>query len=84
LPMQRVGWRRMANHFHLALWPHNDGDLNRWKQWLLTAPVRHFGKASFAALHSAARTGKRAPPMPWGWNRPCNPAGGLGRTKGQD
>ncbi len=32
----------MTNHFHLLLWPHGDGDLSRWMQWLMTAHVRRY------------------------------------------
>jgi putative transposase len=32
----------MPNHFHLMLWPHADGDLGKWMQWLLTAHVRRY------------------------------------------
>jgi len=39
-PMRVVGYCLMPNHFHLVLWPHGDGDLSRWMQWLLTAHVR--------------------------------------------
>ena len=44
LPMRLVGWCLMKNHFHLVLWPHHDGDLSRWMQWLLTAHVRRYHK----------------------------------------
>ena len=37
LPMRRLAWCVMPNHFHLVLWPHKDGDLSTWMQWLLTA-----------------------------------------------
>ena len=40
LPMRLLGYCLMPNHFHLILWPHHDGDLSRWMQWLLTAHVR--------------------------------------------
>lgn len=30
----------MPNHFHLVLWPLDDGDLGAWMQWLMTAHVR--------------------------------------------
>ena len=40
LPMRIIGFCLMPNHFHLVLWPHGDGDLSRWMQWLLTAQVR--------------------------------------------
>ncbi len=42
LPMRLLGYRLMPNHFHLVLWPHNDGDLGRWMQWLLTSHVRRY------------------------------------------
>lgn len=32
----------MPNHFHLVLWPREDGDLSRFMQWLLTAHVRRY------------------------------------------
>ena len=47
LAIERVSMRILAyclmpNHFHLVLWPHNDGDLSRWMHWLMTAHVsRH-------------------------------------------
>ena len=42
LPMRVVSYCLMPNHFHLVLWPHRDGDLSRWMQWLLTAHVRRY------------------------------------------
>ena len=42
LPMRVLAWCLMPNHFHLVLWPHHDGDLSRWMQWLLTAHVRRY------------------------------------------
>ena len=42
IPMRVLAYGLMPNHFHLALWPHNDGDLSRWMQWLLTAHVRRY------------------------------------------
>ena len=32
----------MPNHFHLVFRPHDDGDLGRWMQWLLTAHARRY------------------------------------------
>lgn len=32
----------MPNHFHLALWPSEDGELGRWMHWVLTAHVRRY------------------------------------------
>jgi putative transposase len=42
LPMRLLAFCLMPNHFHLVLWPHADGDLSRWMQWLLTAHVRRY------------------------------------------
>jgi putative transposase len=40
LPMRVLAFSLMPNHFHLVLWPHDDGDLGRWMHWLLTSHVR--------------------------------------------
>jgi putative transposase len=42
LPMRVVGWCLMPNHFHLVLWPFEDGDLSHWMQWLMTCHVRRY------------------------------------------
>lgn len=42
LPMRIVSYCLMPNHFHFVLWPHKDGDLSRWMQWLLTSHVRRY------------------------------------------
>jgi putative transposase len=44
LPMRLVGFCLMPNHFHLVLWPHGDGDLGPWMQWLLTTHVHGYRK----------------------------------------
>lgn len=38
--MRLAAYCVMPNHFHLVLWPRNDGDLGVWMQWLMTAHVR--------------------------------------------
>lgn len=40
LPMRLLAYCLMPNHVHLVLWPHRDGDVSRWMQWLMTAQVR--------------------------------------------
>jgi putative transposase len=40
--MRVLAYCLMPNHFHLALWPRQDGDLSRFMQWLLTAQVRRY------------------------------------------
>ncbi len=42
LPIRVLAYCLMPNHFHLALQPHDDGDLSRWMQWLTTAHVRRY------------------------------------------
>jgi putative transposase len=42
IPMRILAYCLMPNHFHLALWPHHDGDLSRWMHWLLTTHVRRY------------------------------------------
>jgi putative transposase len=43
--MRVLAYCLMPNHFHLALWPRQDGDLSRFMQWLLTAHVRRYLRA---------------------------------------
>jgi putative transposase len=40
--MRLVGDCLLDNHFHLLLWPHEDGDLSRWMQWLRPSHVRRY------------------------------------------
>jgi putative transposase len=42
VPMRLTGFCLMSSHFHLLLWPHKDGDLSRWMQWLMTSHVRRY------------------------------------------
>jgi putative transposase len=42
VPMRLLAYCLMPNHFHLVLWPREDGDLSRWMQWLLTTHVRRY------------------------------------------
>jgi putative transposase len=42
VPIRLLAYCVMPNHFHLALWPYEDGDLSAYMQWLLTAHVRRY------------------------------------------
>ena len=42
VPMRLLAYCLMPNHFHLAVWTLQDGDLGRWMQWLLTSHVRRY------------------------------------------
>ena len=45
LAIRILAWCFMPNHFHMVLWPSEDGDLSRWMHWLLTTHVqRHRGR----------------------------------------
>jgi putative transposase len=41
-PMRVLAYCLMPNHFHFVLWPHGDGDVSRWMQWILTTHVRRY------------------------------------------
>lgn len=42
VPMRLLAYCVMPNHFHLVLWPWEDGQLSRWMHWLMTCHVsRH-------------------------------------------
>jgi putative transposase len=51
VPMRVLGFCLMPNHFHLALWPIEDGGLSRWMHWLLTAHVRRHNQRHEASGH---------------------------------
>jgi putative transposase len=51
LPMRMLAYCLMPNHFHLVLWPREDGDLSRWMQWLLTAHVRRYHRHYHGSGH---------------------------------
>jgi len=44
IPMRVLAYCLMPNHFHLALWPYQDGDMSRWMHWLLTSHVVRYNK----------------------------------------
>jgi putative transposase len=50
-PMRLLAFCLMHNHFHLALWPTNDGDLSRWMHWLLTTHVRRYQRHYHSSGH---------------------------------
>jgi putative transposase len=41
-PMRVLAYCLMPNHFHLTLWPREDGDVSRWMHWLMTTQVRRY------------------------------------------
>jgi len=41
-PMRILAYCLMPNHFHLALWPREDGELSRWMHWLMTTHVSRY------------------------------------------
>jgi putative transposase len=50
-PVRLLAYCLMPNHFHLALWPRNDGDLSDYMMWLLTAHVRRYHQRYHSSGH---------------------------------
>ena len=42
VPMRVLGYCVMPNHWHLVLWPREDGDLSRFLRWLSNTHVRRY------------------------------------------
>ena len=51
VPMRLIGYCLMPNHFHLVLWPYEDGYLSHWMQWLLTSQVHGYRKRNRGSGH---------------------------------
>jgi putative transposase len=49
--MRLLGYCLMPNHFHLVVWPRENGDLGRWMQWLLTSHVRRYHRHYHSSGH---------------------------------
>ncbi len=45
------GFCLMPNHFHLVLWPINDGDLSSWMHWPQDTHVRRYHKHHHGSGH---------------------------------
>ncbi|HEV3260786.1 MAG TPA: transposase [Gemmataceae bacterium] len=50
-PMRLLAYCLMLNHFHLALWPREDGDLSDYMMWLMTAHVRRYHQHYHSSGH---------------------------------
>jgi putative transposase len=51
IPMRLLAYCLMPNHFHLALWTLQDGDLSIYMGWLLTAHVRRYHQHYHSSGH---------------------------------
>jgi putative transposase len=51
VPMRVLAYCLLPNHFHLVVWPHEDGDLSRWMHWLLNAHVRRYHQHYHSSGH---------------------------------
>ena len=56
--MRVTGYCLMKNHFHLLLWPHEDGDLSRWMQWLMTSHIRRIFVVIIGITKAAGMSGR--------------------------
>ncbi len=41
-PMRLLGYCLMPNHWHLLLWPHDDGDLSEFLRWLTVTHTQRY------------------------------------------
>ncbi len=51
VPMRLLAYCLMPNHFHLLLWPLEDGDLSDYMMGLLTAHVRRYHRHYHSSAH---------------------------------
>jgi putative transposase len=51
VPMRVLGYCLMPNHFHVVVWPEQDGDLSRWLHWLLNTHVRRYHQHDHSSGH---------------------------------
>jgi putative transposase len=49
--MRVLAYCLMPNHFHLVLWPREDGDLSAFMQWLTTTHARRYHSAHGSSGH---------------------------------
>ncbi len=61
VPMRLTGYCLETSHFHLLLWPHEDGDLSRWMQWLMTSHVPRYQRHYKGSGHVWQRRFKAFP-----------------------
>ncbi len=50
-PMRVLAYCLLPDHFHLVLWPFNDGDLSTWMAWLMTSQVRRYHQSHQSSGH---------------------------------
>lgn len=51
-PMRLLAWCLMPNHWHLVLWPHQDGDLSNYLRWVTVTHTQRWH-----AAHGTSGTG---------------------------
>lgn len=51
VPIRLIAYCLMPNHFHLVVWPTDDGQLGRWMHWLMTSHVRRYRKQYGSSGH---------------------------------
>jgi putative transposase len=51
VPMRVLAFCLMPNHFHLVLWPREDGQLSDYMAWLLSAHVRRYHQHYHSSGH---------------------------------
>jgi putative transposase len=51
VPMRILAYCLMPNHFHLGLWPAEDGALSHWMHWLMTTHARRYQRRYDSSGH---------------------------------
>jgi putative transposase len=51
VPMRVLAWILLPNHFHLVLWPYEDGDMSQWMHWLQNTHVRRYHQHYHSSGH---------------------------------
>jgi putative transposase len=51
IPMPVLGFCLLNNHFHLVVFPKEDGDLSKWMHWVLNTHVRRYHKHYHSSGH---------------------------------
>jgi putative transposase len=51
MDMRLLAYCLMPNHFHLVVWPRQDGELGEWMQWLMTTHVRRYHQHYHSSGH---------------------------------
>src|ERR1700722_15051903 len=58
VPIRILDWVLMSNHWHMVLWPEQDGELTRFLRWLTLAHAQRWKHAHDAVGHGHLYQGR--------------------------